>query len=429
MNNLKIRFYLAAICLISLSSCIEAYQSHSKLPPGIWRGTLDLNDALIKVHNEGDIKVDDSIELPFNFEVVYDSETDFHIEIINGSERIKVDDISWGRRPNLAKDTIRIDFPIYDTYISAIFSENVMQGHWYVNYKSNYKIPFVAHHGVDNRFPKLAKNTPKNIEGKWKVDFDVDTEDPYPAIAEIEQKGNELLGTFLTETGDYRFLHGEVQNDEFFMSCFDGSHAFLFEGKIQNEELLGTFRSGKHYRSIWKGTKDPNFTLGDPDSLTYMTSEQLDITFENLNGELVSLSDPAFNGKAKLIQIMGTWCPNCLDETNFLLEYFTENPTDNLEVISLGFERYKDKGKSIAALRRWKEKKDIPFTILYGGYYNKKEASEKLPMLNKIISYPTLIFVDKNNQVKKIHTGFSGPATSNWKTYRANLIQDIESLL
>ena len=32
-------------------------------------------------------------------------------------------------------------------------------------------------------------------------------------------------------------------------------------------------------------------------------------------------------------------------------------------------------------------------------------------MLNKIISYPTTIFIDKKGNVRKIYTGFSGPAT------------------
>ena len=32
-------------------------------------------------------------------------------------------------------------------------------------------------------------------------------------------------------------------------------------------------------------------------------------------------------------------------------------------------------------------------------------------MLNHILSYPTTIFIDKKGSVRKIHTGFNGPAT------------------
>ena len=32
-------------------------------------------------------------------------------------------------------------------------------------------------------------------------------------------------------------------------------------------------------------------------------------------------------------------------------------------------------------------------------------------MLNHVLSYPTTIFIDKKGVVRKIHTGFNGPAT------------------
>jgi hypothetical protein len=48
----------------------------------------------------------------------------------------------------------------------------------------------------------------------------------------------------------------------------------------------------------------------------------------------------------------------------------------------------------------------------YGGI-NKTEAQQKLPMLNHVLSYPTTIIIDKTGAVRKIHTGFNGPATGN----------------
>ena len=32
-------------------------------------------------------------------------------------------------------------------------------------------------------------------------------------------------------------------------------------------------------------------------------------------------------------------------------------------------------------------------------------------MFNRILSYPTTVIVDKTGKVRKIHTGFNGPAT------------------
>jgi hypothetical protein len=39
------------------------------------------------------------------------------------------------------------------------------------------------------------------------------------------------------------------------------------------------------------------------------------------------------------------------------------------------------------------------------------EANEKLPMLNHVLSYPTTVYIDKTGKVRKIQTGFNGPAT------------------
>jgi hypothetical protein len=38
-------------------------------------------------------------------------------------------------------------------------------------------------------------------------------------------------------------------------------------------------------------------------------------------------------------------------------------------------------------------------------------------MLNSIIAYPTMIFLDEENKVQKIHTGFNGPATSDYPLF------------
>ncbi len=67
----------------------------------------------------------------------------------------------------------------------------------------------------------------------------------------------------------------------------------------------------------------------------------------------------------------------------------------------------------------------IKHEVLYGGYYDKKAASEKLPQINKIMSYPTMIITDKNNKIVKIHTGFSGPATPEYKAFKT----EFESIL
>ncbi len=429
---------LALVLTLGFNSCVEAPNQFSKLPPGIWRAVLKLDDkpvSFAKTPEEVEYKkeFDYKSELPFNFELVYDSEDEFHIVLLNANEKIKVkaEDIRFGRDKQTAKDTIIFNFPVYDSYIKGIYEDGVIEGNWIVNYKEDYQIPFIAYHGKNERFFTFGKEASSNLTGDWNVAFEVDTEDEYPAVGEFKQEGNKLTGTFLTETGDYRYLEGSVFDNKAFLSCFDGSHAFLFEAKeIEKDVLTGVFRSGKHYTSSWSANRVEKGNLTNPFQLTNVVgSDQLSFSFMNTNKELVSLTDRPFEDKVKLVMIMGTWCPNCRDEMNFITEYFENNPMDDVEVIVIGFERYKDEEKSIAALKRYKDKMGLDYEVLYGGYASKKLASEKFPMLNKIISYPTLLFVDRDNRIRKIHTGFNGPATSKFEGFKTEFERTLKVLV
>lgn len=407
---------------IAFSSCIETNEPFSKLPPGLWRGVLKLEAGtdVVAVEEEVGTAVQNDSDLPFQFEVVYDDPNSFHLEIINGEERIDVSDIIYGLDRKTAKDTLIISFPVFDTYIKALYEEGIIEGDWHVNYKPGYSIPFKAYHANGDRFKDLKKTPTADLTGKWETAFEPGQEDEYPAIGLFNQIGNRITGTFKTETGDYRYLDGTVQGNKLYMSTFDGAHAFLFTGKIMDDgNLVGEFRSGKHYKSSWVAKRNEGFTLGDAfDLTTDISGQAFDFSFPSTDGKMVSITDDEYKGKIKLVKIMGTWCPNCKDETTFLLDYLKKNNPEDIEVIAIGFERYKDEEKSMAALKRFKDKWEVPYQVLLGGTSaSKSKASEKLPQLSSILSYPTLVFVDKSNKIRHIYTGFSGPATDEYEKF------------
>ena len=433
MTNTTIGFLLGMILLLCCQSCVEADHEFSKLAPGIWRAELTLEGGKILRDEDDESPImDNKVLLPFNFEVIYATPDSFYIELHNGEERITVTDILYGRDMALAKDTVLIQFPVFDTYIRAIFIENVMEGRFVVNYRDNYSIPFVAYHGQGHRFVDDGTPADMDLSGKWKTTFEVNTEGAFPAVGEFQQSGNTLRGTFLTETGDYRYLDGHVRENKFALSCFDGSHAFLFDGKIMpDESLLGTFYSGTHYKVLFEATKDENFTLTSPFDLTQAVnpSQPLAFSFQNTDGQQVSLLDEAYTDKVKLIQIMGTWCPNCKDETIFLKQYLADNPSDQLEVIALSFEKYAEKDKAMSAIRTFKKNFEVPYQVLYAGLSDKAEASKQIPQITKITSFPTLLFLDKSNRIRNLHTGFSGPATSEYAAFEDQFSSIVNTLL
>lgn len=426
--------------LLLFSKCLVVDNAYTGLPPGTWRGVLKLVNTPITPNPKGkplpeklNMTFDEVTEgeLPFNFEVKYIDEHKFYIEIKNGDEIIRVDDITIGRDRTRAKDTIFIAFPVYDSYIHGIFEENIIEGEWVVSNKENYRIPFIARHGKGYRFTTLKKEPVTDISGRWEAMFGLDEEKPYPAIGEFKQEGNYLTGTFLTETGDYRYLEGTIQHDKIYLSCFDGSHAFLFEAKIKGDSLEGVYRSGHRYRTLWTARRNSEARLTDPHKLTFLKPgyERFDFAFPNADGKTIALSDPAYKGKVTLVQIMGTWCPNCRDETSFLMDYRRSHADAGLATVALAFERHKDPEKARHALRTYREKMGLDYEVLLAGNSDKEAASKALPMLNAVVSFPTLIILDKKGKVRQIHTGFSGPATSEFESFKRSFDELVQQLL
>jgi thiol-disulfide isomerase/thioredoxin len=353
------------------------------------------------------------------------------VEIINGSERIRLDSIQYGRDRTRARDTMNIHFPEYQTYLHAEIRGGVMQGEWVVKTREDYRIPFYAHAGRDYRFTNLTQAPDKNLSGEWAALIGTDTENPEKAIGEFKQTGNRLEGTFRTETGDYRFLEGTVQGRKFWMSSFNGWHAYLFSGSIRGDSLFGEYRSGKHYRSLWMASRNPDFKLGDADSLTTLKAgANISFNLKTPEGRNLTFPSKEFDGKIKIFTIMGTWCPNCRDEQVFLNEFLQQNPeaAKDLAIVGFAFERHKDPAQANAHLLEYKKKMGIPFDIVYAGKNDKADAEKLFPALSKVIAYPTMIILDRQNRVRRIHTGFDGPATSKYGAFKKEFSDLIETL-
>jgi peroxiredoxin len=400
-------FLLAAMFL--LGGCSPS-ETRIELPTGTWRATLAFQEA----------------ELPFNFELSRDPDGGYDITILNAGERLLLDEV------DLKGDSVSIPLHIFDASFKAVFRNDTLSGTFIKHYDPLNTVPFTAVYGQTFRFNKTAENSAlKNYTGKYRVVFQND-KDTTDAVGVFEQKSDSVTGTFLTQTGDYRYLQGNVVNDTLKLSGFDGNHAYLFVATFIGEgELRGIFYSGKSRKSLWNAWLDEKAALPDPDSLTTLSKgyEKMDFTFPDADSVMVTFSDQ-FKNKVVILQLFGTWCPNCMDETRFLVPWYNQNKSRGVEVIGLAFERKEDFGYASTRVKRMAEKMNVPYTLLIAGTNDKAKASEKLPMLNKIMSFPTTVFVGKDGKVKKIHTGFSGPGTGKYyEEYIAEFNKTVDALL
>lgn len=373
-----------------ISSCSESYKKYKE---GIWRAEISAQNKAI----------------PFQMEIK-NQNGKMLWTIINADERITLDTFI------INGDSIEVPMHIFDATLKAVNYGDSIKGVFVKNYADDYVLPFSAKFGDNKRF--ASTNPPiVNITGKYGVIFMKNDKTTVPAIGIFNQNEEKVTATFLTKTGDYRFLEGVLDGNLLKLSGFDGEHVYLFEAKVDSlGDLQGEFWSGKTGYRTWIGIKNEKAKLPNPNSLTYLKNgfDKIEFSFPNTLKQMVSLNDEKYKGKAVIVQILGSWCPNCMDETSFLSDWYRKNRDKNVEIIGLAYELKPDFDYAKSRVEIMKKRYDIDYEILIAGEGNTKSASASLPMLNEVISFPTTIFISKTGEIMKIHTGFSGPSTGDY---------------
>jgi peroxiredoxin len=346
--------------------------------------------------------------LPFFFEIESNGGINT-ANLLNGDETVKIDEV------HIWNDSLKLFLPTYNSSIKAVRSDSGLVGNLII-VKANavlQVIPLKAEQNINYLFfPNPPANI--NVTGRWAATFTEDDGSTYPAVGEFHQNGSDLIGTFLTPLGDYRYLEGQVKDSSIYLSTFDGGHAYLFKAKLDKSgKLIGGYWSGINYHESWTAFKDENAKLPNPDSLTYLKKgfTRFNFSFPDLKGKMDSLSDQNYRGKVVIVTLAGSWCPNCQDEAEFLSPFYDKYHNKGLEMIALMFENYDDTARAVHQIERFRDKFNIKYDLLLAGTNDKDLASKKLPMLNKVLAFPTTIFIDRKGRVRKINTGFSGPGT------------------
>ncbi|MDF5690540.1 peroxiredoxin family protein [Aquirufa aurantiipilula] len=362
--------------------------------------------------------------LPFNLSVAAGKQKNtFIIKVINGSESFHLGE-SYFRG-----DSLVIPFDLYDSEIVArLDGSQKMTGYWIKKRNGKFvnQLPFSALYGSKERFTGLK--TPKiNVSGTWNVDIAVEDKHT-PSVGVFKQVGNKVTGSILQTSGDYRFLQGNVSGDSLFVSYFDGSFVLLFKTKVTGKEINGTLFSGFATKKEVKGNLDPKASLPDLKKLTFLKPgyDRLNFSLPTPKGETISLQDERFKNKVVIVEIMGSWCPNCIDEARFLAPFYSKNKAKGVEVVGVSFEYSPEMAVSGPKIENFKKKIGIDYPLVFGGVPNDETIAQVFPMLNKFYGYPTTFVIDKKGKVREIHTGFSGPGTG---LYYTDWVQEFEKTI
>lgn len=382
--------------VLAMSSPVQAEQPAT----GQWRAWLDSPGG----------------ELPFGLKLKQTGDN-WSAWLINGTERIEIPKVRF------ENGDILFDIEHYDAILNAKVSRKGkrLDGEWRKTTKNGEvsKLPFHAQHKGGPRFATSTSHgkPAKKLANRWKVKFEKSDE---PAIMLLDHHADGKVGaTIMTTTGDYRFLEGLFDAGRLRLSVFDGAHAFLFDATMQPDGgLVGHFWSRDVWHESFTADPDPMVTLADGFEMVGF-DRRFDIStleFPGLDGRTRKLSEPALSGKVRLIEVFGTWCPNCHDASTYLQSLYEKYRSDGLIVVGLAFELTGDFNRDARQVKRFVDRYDVTYPMLLAGKADKGTIPSILPFLTKFRAYPTTVFVGSDNRIHAVHTGFTGPATG--KSYK-----------
>lgn len=389
----------ALVAVLTASFCLAACErpepagQAAALPTGYWQAAISLPGAAIET----------GIEISRDGDV-------YRASLINGQERVRIDDVRY------ADGELLLRFAAFNNEIRATLVDGRLSG----------ELTLIKRHGRAETMPFAATpgsaavqeavpHTRYDLSGRWAVRFHEPDGTDTHSIGEFSQRGTRLFGTFLNPDGDHRFLAGHVRGNEFHLSTFDGAHAFVFSGFVDEagEIVNADFWSGTSWHQLWSARRDNDVQLPDAFSRTWLKPgyERFEFEFPDQDGNIVSLADDRYRGKVVLVTIAGTWCPNCNDEARYLARFHDTLRSEGLEVVALLFEHFEDADLAAEQVRLFRAKHGIGYDTLIAGISDKEVASKTLPALSAVLAFPTTLFIDRSGRVRHIHTGFSGPGT------------------
>jgi thiol-disulfide isomerase/thioredoxin len=362
------------------------------LQDGVWRAELTLSDGK---------------QAPFLFDVRHAATDTAILTLINGEERVPLTGIRY------VADTVIIPIEAYDAEIQARVSGYSLSGYFIKKYIENDAgVPFRAQRGDVPRFAPPASPATVTIDGR-DVLFVNGKRDTVRNVGIFATDNHIVTGTILANSGDLRFFEGAVTGTGVQLSAFSGLTPYLIEldftGNDTFEGALYTARG----KTAFVGRRNARAALADVYSLTKLKRgfDRLGFILPDAEGRLISLDDARYQGKVVIVSVLGTWCPNCLDEAAYLSQWYRENKDRGVEILGLAFERKDDAAYAHAAINRLKAQYGVDYDILFAGKAGGDALAKVLPEIDKLAGYPTTFFIDRKGKVAKIHTGFSGPAT------------------
>ncbi len=361
-------------------------------PSGLWDAALDVDGR----------RVDFRMELKI-------SGGEARGAILDGERRI------WSTSGSFAGQRLELAWDYFDSRLEAEWDGKMLRGAYQRRTRA----------GVTRRafsaqpfqpMPEDTDHAPVQVGGAWRIQTSA-ARGVRVMNGYFAQSGSAVSGTIQRLDGDFGTLSGRVEGRRLRLSHFDGIRATLIEAELQADGTLKGVMDGKTEFTAARVEKAAELGLPEPpDPSRYVSVknplEPVRFRAVDLDGKAVSSEDPQFRGKPLLLTIMGSWCPNCHDEAELLVELHRKYGAKGLAVVALGFEYTGESERDRNQLRAFARRHGIEYPILYAGTTDEGEVQRVLPQLANFGGFPTTIFLDRGHRARSVHAGFAGPANA-----------------
>ncbi|WP_066098433.1 TlpA family protein disulfide reductase [Xanthomonas massiliensis] len=359
-----------------------------------------------------------SVHIPFRYEIV-DGKDGLVGNFYNGDEPIA------STAARLDGDHLQLRYDAFDRVLDLVHRPDGSLDGTYAAVNANSKAPRWKIAAKRAGAEVAADSGAPDIDGLWVIPAQSRKANEYAWRFIAHQEGGKLSASVLRVGGDTGALTGTWKDGQFELANFSGTRAALAtvrpahddQGNATLDVALSDRTGFVHYVAY---RPDVARKLGLPDvpDLAAHTGvrdpdEVFAFSFKDLQGNLVSNTDARFRHKVLLVDVSGSWCPNCHDEAPFLDELYRKYHAQGLEIVTLDFEdedEYADPARLRAFVARYKP----PFPVLLAGTTD--QAQEKLPQAVNLDSWPTTFFINRQGKVAHVHSGFSAKATGRFNS-------------
>jgi len=398
--------FLAAL-LFSIAPAAVAQSAVAQSLDGLWDATITFNGEAI----------------PFRLQIAGEG-AKLQGWLFNGEDKVVASGASF------QNGSLVLNFDSYAAKLEAKLQDGALVGQYGPMLKKTY--PVTAHrHKAE---PSSSASAP-SINGLWEVAVKSSKGEQAWRLIVQQKSASNVSAAILRVDGDTGALTGGYKDGKFVLSHFSGGRPSLLVMTPAADGTLAIDMTDLHGKSQLIATRpDVARAKGlapptDPDHHTTVkdASQPFQFSFPDLNGKIVSNTDARFQGKVVLVNVTGSWCPNCHDEAPFLGELYRKYRSQGLEVVALSFEE-EDQLANPTRLRAFMKEYGIDYTVLLPGTPDDRDAKLTQPV--NLNSWPTTFFLGRDGRVRFVHAGFPGPASGELYRQAAHeFYSQVESLL